>query len=79
MTNKYTGVCIECKVAVPQGNGETRRSKAGRWYVLCADHARLAVRTWGRKGSYTRFSSGAEIYRNSRGRCEDAPCCGCCS
>jgi hypothetical protein len=26
-----------------------------------------------------RFSSGAEIYRNKRGRCEDAPCCGCCS
>ncbi len=28
---------------------------------------------------YTRFSSGAEVYTNRRGRCEDAPCCGCCS
>lgn len=28
---------------------------------------------------YTRFSSGAEMYRNPRGRCEDAPCCGCCT
>jgi hypothetical protein len=28
---------------------------------------------------YTRFSSGAESYTNARGRCEDAPCCGCCS
>jgi hypothetical protein len=27
----------------------------------------------------SRFSSGATIYRNARGRCEDAPCCGCCS
>lgn len=27
----------------------------------------------------TRFSSGAVTYRNKRGRCEDAPCCGCCS
>lgn len=44
--------------------------------------------TWGarstgryqRYGSnYTRFSSGAEIYSNKGGRCEDAPCCGCCS
>lgn len=26
-----------------------------------------------------RFSSGAEVYVNKRGRCEDAPCCGCCS
>jgi hypothetical protein len=27
----------------------------------------------------TRFASGATSYRNARGRCEDAPCCGCCS
>ena len=26
-----------------------------------------------------RTSSGAELYRNKRGRCEDAPCCGCCN
>lgn len=23
-------------------------------------------------------NSGAEIYQNRSGRCEDAPCCGCC-
>lgn len=23
--------------------------------------------------------SGREYYRNRRGRCEDAPCCGCCN
>jgi hypothetical protein len=28
---------------------------------------------------YTRFASGAEVFTNKRGRCEDAPCCGCCS
>lgn len=28
---------------------------------------------------YTRFSSGHEVYTNRKGRCEDAPCCGCCS
>ncbi len=28
---------------------------------------------------YTRFSGGGEHYVNRRGRCEDAPCCGCCS
>ena len=27
----------------------------------------------------TIFSSGGEIYTNRNGRCEDAPCCGCCS
>lgn len=29
--------------------------------------------------SVIRFSSGATMTRNSRGRCEDAPCCGCCT
>lgn len=35
----------------------------------------------GRSGgsSYSRFSSGAESYQNNDGRCEDAPCCGCCN
>jgi hypothetical protein len=32
-----------------------------------------------RQSYYTRFSSGAEVFVNKRGRCEDAPCCGCCS
>ena len=35
---------------------------------------------WKNYGSnYTRFNSGAEVYTNKNGRCEDAPCCGCCS
>lgn len=29
--------------------------------------------------SVFRFSSGAVMTQNSKGRCEDAPCCGCCS
>jgi hypothetical protein len=34
----------------------------------------------GRGGSSSaRFSSGAEVYTNRAGRCEDAPCCGCCT
>lgn len=24
-------------------------------------------------------ASGREYYRNKRGRCDDAPCCGCCN
>ena len=32
-----------------------------------------------RSRGVTRFSSGATVYRNPRGRCIDAPCCGCCS
>ena len=29
--------------------------------------------------SVTRFSNGDVHTQNSRGRCEDAPCCGCCT
>ena len=38
------------------------------------------ARRYARYGStYTRFSSGAEVFTNKKGSCEDAPCCGCCS
>jgi hypothetical protein len=29
--------------------------------------------------SLWRGADGREYYRNKRGRCEDAPCCGCCN
>jgi hypothetical protein len=42
--------------------------------VLAADR-----RSHERGVSVFRFSSGAVMTQNRRGRCEDAPCCGCCS
>lgn len=45
------------------GAGPARRTGRGRQYG----------------STYTRFSDGVEIFTNRRGRCEDAPCCGCCS
>lgn len=33
----------------------------------------------GRVSNIFRFSSGHVAYRNKAGRCEDAPCCGCCT
>ena len=32
-----------------------------------------------RQSNHYSFSGGGEAYVNKRGRCEDAPCCGCCS
>ena len=74
MVNKYPGRCVKCHATVPANGGELRKSKAGRFYVLhltCAD---------GGEGvnAFT-FSSGETFIRNKRGRCEDAPCCGCCT
>ena len=43
---------------------------AGRY--LRASMARGVSDIW-------RTSGGREFYRNRRGRCEDAPCCGCCN
>lgn len=49
--------------SAPRGSGSTR-----------------GARRFSKYGSnYTRFAGGGEHYVNKRGRCEDAPCCGCCS
>ena len=41
--------------------------------------AAIACAWVARRISVTRFASGAVMTCNSRGRCEDAPCCDCCS
>jgi predicted ATPase len=53
------------------------RAKEARALVDCAPTT--TRRTYTPRVVYARFSSGATIYQNRRGRCEDAPCCGCCS
>jgi len=40
--NKYQALCIECEQHVKPGAGELRRSKRGRYYVLCKDHGKTA-------------------------------------
>jgi len=74
MVNKYSGKCHYCGAEVP-ANGGSAWKYGRRWYIAhltCAKERKSNV-------VVTRFSSGAEVYQNRRGRCEDAPCCGCCS
>lgn len=52
---------------------------SGQWVTKRSDHRIGAGVPVEPRIVVTRFSSGATSYRNSRGRCEDAPCCGCCS
>jgi hypothetical protein len=40
------------------------------------DHPSRYNPTW---VSHVWTSGGREYYRNKAGRCEDAPCCGCCT
>ena len=63
---------------VPDENAEQARALVATAPAQERQPANSARRSRYRS-TVTRFSSGAEIYRNSRGRCEDAPCCGCCS
>lgn len=86
MTARYPGVCQATGQAFEAGatieyNKAARSTKlikhapAGATPPVTPRPGRFA-----RYGSnYTRFSGGAEAYTNKRGRCEDAPCCGCCS
>lgn len=105
MTNQYSGKCIECRQPVPKGAGECRKSKKGRWYVLCSKHTNnakpaappvfLTVREQEEdvtlraehealcraypQSNVATFAGGNTLITNRKGRCEDAPCCGCCS
>jgi len=62
---------------VPDENADEARA-----LVEAAGPSTYTPRPRGRsryRSTYTRFSSGAEVYTNKNGRCIDAPCCGCCS
>lgn len=74
MVNRYPVKCKYCGEMVPAGAGKVWKS-VRRWigaHLACEKDGEPRVIA-------TRFNSGAVVYRNSRGRCEDAPCCGCCS
>ena len=66
--------------AVPTANAEKARA-----IVASAGPAEARAPLAGRRlyqggvSTVTRFSSGDTVYTNRNGRCEDAPCCGCCA
>jgi len=76
MINRYPGQCVQCHEYVPTGLGTvSKRNRA--WRIDCnactgrmpEDSGLVCVK----------LSSGWTCTRNARGRCEDAPCCGCCT
>lgn len=68
--------CAACMSGQETEEEETPEDeRAGLEAGTLASDRRLA-----RQGlTVVRFSSGESMTRNSRGRCEDAPCCGCCT
>lgn len=95
MLAKYSGVCRACGKPIAPGDSINFFGRGHAEHVGCcvrleprdedafaglepgtlANDRRLAKRGL----SVTRFASGAVHTQNSKGRCEDAPCCGCCS
>ena len=68
MNAKYAGRCA--LTGRPFNAGDLiDYDKARKRAVLVAENKPIEIR----------FSSGATFYRNARGRCIDAPCCGCCT
>ena len=73
ITAKYPGKCRDCGNRFPAGaeiewHGRRRGSS-------CPDCAGQD----GRTRVHTFTTSGGTFYRNARGKCIDAPCCGCCT
>ena len=68
MNAKYAGRCAA--TGKPFNVGDLiDYNKARKRAVLVAENKPIEIR----------FASGATFYRNARGRCIDAPCCGCCT
>ena len=72
--NQYASTCAFCAQPVAAGAGELFKGRDARWKVAhkkgecnpsrVSDEIRIGDQTY---------------YRNKRGTCEDAPCCGCCT
>ena len=71
-SNKFGGTCEACGGYAKPGTGSISKI-FGKWRVT---HFKCPES--GTKVVTTRFSSGAVVTMNARGRCIDAPCCGCC-
>ena len=69
MIAKYNGRCSKTGAAILKG--DSIRLEKGK--------AILVNRNRGSDYSDLISIGGAEFIRNARGRCEDAPCCGCCT
>lgn len=71
--NRYPGSCAYCDGYVPKRGGVLVGSRPRKpAHLACAREEEAEVVTMV-------FSSGAVATVNRHGRCEDAPCCGCCT
>lgn len=78
ITARYTGLCADTGMAIKPGDLISYDRATKRTVLLqAADTSRYisdVIRIPASDGS-----AGGTFYRNKQGRCEDAPCCGCCT
>ena len=80
MRAKYAGFDSRTGASIRPGDQiqydtSTRRA----WLADLGDEQQAASRYNPSWVSHVWTSGGREYYRNKQGRCEDAPCCGCCN
>jgi hypothetical protein len=77
MVNRYKGTCKYCGGYVAARAGVTWKEPGNRRYSV----AHLACKAEGRAEVVEFYipSTGWRGTQNARGRCEDAPACGCCT
>lgn len=73
---KYKSTCFECGQAITPG----QKIKFYGSHHSEHENCQTAGESSGQSAGVVTFqTSGGSFTRNSRGRCEDAPCCGCCT
>lgn len=83
MTARYAGRCARTGQSIKPGDRIDYDRRTKRAVLVTEDEeggSYLAART--KSDGYVSHVfniGGREYYRNKRGRCEDAPCCGCCT
>ena len=73
--NRFNSTCAVCGISVGAEEGfATKWPGSKSWEVTCDEH----TSTDSSNVIYF-YGSGKTEYRNPKGRCIDAPCCGCCT
>lgn len=75
MVAKYRSTCVATGRQINPGDTITYQKGVGSTLVTST----AAPAPEGKYISHVFRTSGGTFYRNRNGRCEDAPCCGCCT
>lgn len=80
MFAKFSGTCSRTGYPIKKGDDIIYDTDTRTAYINDdEDEDRLSFTSSAGLRSDVFNFSGKEYYRNKAGRCEDAPCCGCCT